>query len=383
MDGRARTTNQAVDHLAQFEKAVELQKLPLKVGDWVLSHGNLCQLTSIVEDDPSSPAEDGASCVLQFTAGDVSQQHSYLCMYGNGDGNARLQHMPPTLTPSRRVISKNSVSEETRQLVKVHAYEICPESPCKRVEMRKHVGPRLWDIRQALILNFTKETMWSKFNDSHPGLLSATKYNEVLSEEVWHLKQAYKETCLCRTCFNCKLYREALWVVSQILALLLKPSSTADTHDTDADEDVCNNNLQRLYDFCVSHQSGRRRKTAELVCADTLQDSHSSCLSGQCARCGFAAVWQPVRKTLVYDSLAGKLRPEASRVYLTRIKWDRIRTGGDGSNSEDDLRQQREGTVIEFLDEAQVAYHNFIRTVSTLSNPRRQTASATPTSFQA
>jgi hypothetical protein len=42
--------------LLQFEKAVELQKFPLKVGDWVLSHGNLCQLTSIGEDDPSSQA---------------------------------------------------------------------------------------------------------------------------------------------------------------------------------------------------------------------------------------------------------------------------------------------------------------------------------------
>jgi hypothetical protein len=47
MDGRARACNQVVDHRAQFERAVELQNLPLKVGDWVLSHGNLCQLTSI------------------------------------------------------------------------------------------------------------------------------------------------------------------------------------------------------------------------------------------------------------------------------------------------------------------------------------------------
>jgi hypothetical protein len=50
MDGRTRATDQVVDHRAQFEKAVELQKLPLKVGDWVLSHGNLCQLTSIDEE---------------------------------------------------------------------------------------------------------------------------------------------------------------------------------------------------------------------------------------------------------------------------------------------------------------------------------------------
>ena len=44
MDGRARATDQTVDHRAQFEKAVELQKLPLKVGDCVLSGGNRCQI---------------------------------------------------------------------------------------------------------------------------------------------------------------------------------------------------------------------------------------------------------------------------------------------------------------------------------------------------
>ena len=48
-----------------------------------------------------------------------------------------------------------------------------------------------------------------------------------------------------------------------------------------------------------------------------------------------------------------------SSVWLTRIQWDHIKTGGDGSNCEDDLRQKREGTVIEFLDETKAAFKNF------------------------
>ena len=47
------------------------------------------------------------------------------------------------------------------------------------------------------------------------------------------------------------------------------------------------------------------------------------------------------------------------KIWLTKIKWDRIKTGGDGSNSEDDLRQHCEGTLLEFLDEACTAYSNF------------------------
>ena len=66
MDDRSHTCNQVVDHRAQFEKDVELQKFPLNVGDWVLSHGNLCQLTSIGEDDPSLYPEEGPSSDLTF-----------------------------------------------------------------------------------------------------------------------------------------------------------------------------------------------------------------------------------------------------------------------------------------------------------------------------
>jgi len=173
------------------------------------------------------------------------------------------------------------------------------------------------------------------------------------------LKQTYRETCLYRTCFNYRLYREAMGVVSQIIALLVKPSARQDADDACLDEEACSKNLLRLHNFCVSQQSGRHRKTAELVCAPTLQDAQSTCLLGQCALCGFHGVWQPVRKTLVFDSPAGKLRPDVSRVWLTRIQWDHIKTGGDGSNCEDDLRQKREGTVIEFLDETKTTFKNF------------------------
>ncbi len=51
----------------------------------------------------------------------------------------------------------------------------------------------VWEIKQALILPCTKETLKDKFNDKHPNLLSSSQYDEVLSEEVWNLKQAYRE----------------------------------------------------------------------------------------------------------------------------------------------------------------------------------------------
>ena len=76
--------------------------------------------------------------------------------------------------------------------------------------MRKHAGPRVWEHRQALILPFTKETLWAKFNESYPDRIKESKYYEVLEEEVWNLKRAYRETCLCKTCENMRLYMQTL-----------------------------------------------------------------------------------------------------------------------------------------------------------------------------
>jgi hypothetical protein len=38
------------------------------------------------------------------------------------------------------------------------------------------------------------QTLKAKFNDNHPNMLSSTQYDEVLEEEVWNLKKAYRET---------------------------------------------------------------------------------------------------------------------------------------------------------------------------------------------
>ena len=95
--------------------------------------------------------------------------------------------------------------------------------------MRKQVGARVWEHRQALILTCTKDTLWALFNEKHPNLLAAKQYFGVLDKEVWNLKKAYRETCLCRTCFNNRLFREGLAVVAKLIEILLLPSTSQDS----------------------------------------------------------------------------------------------------------------------------------------------------------
>ena len=370
--GRAYAYDGAVDRRAQWNKDVELQKQPLREGEQVLSDGERCELTRICPPCGSNALGQcgnalcpcghkcGPPCVITMREGDDSEEHSYTSMFGNQAGSARIQREPPSLAPPPRETRKDKHGLVKRARVKSFAEEICATSPCKRDAMRRHIKPRLWGYRQALILLGTKETLWAKYDERYPNDMSEGSFYEILAEEVWNLKRAYRETCLCRTCFNCRLYREGLAVVAKILELLLTPSGgeADDAPPSSSEDDEAAADLKRLHAFCASHQAGRHRATVELICASKLEDADAKCLGGKC-KCGMTALWKPVRKRLVFDSPAGKLKPGVSRVWLTKIKWDRIKTGGDGSKSEDDLRQHCEGTLIEFLDQAVSAYSNF------------------------
>ena len=176
-------------------------------------------------------------------------------------------------------------------------------------------------------------------------------------------RKAYRETCLCRSCFNLRCYREALQVLAKILVVLVKASSREDAEGDaeDAEGGAAEGSdeadkpeppdpaVVKLLDFCQSCYSGRRRRITELVCADQLEDVASDCLKGLCNCCGFAQIWSKGLRPKLVDAY-GKLRPGISRAWLTPMQWECLKTGGDGSSSEDDLRQSCEGTPIEFLD---------------------------------
>ena len=136
-------------------------------------------------------------------------------------------------------------------------------------------------------------------------------------------------------------------MVAKLLSLLLVPPPS-DGADDAADDWQPDPDVVKLHHFCsltlMDHVGN------ELVCGGRLQDAKAACVRGDCSCCGFDRLWfKTLRPKLVYDS--GKLKPGVSRVWLTKMQWDRLKTGGDGSSSEDELRQSREGTVIELLDE--------------------------------
>lgn len=231
---------------------------------------------------------------------------------------------------------------------------------------------------------FPLYTLCALFMAAHPGLLQKSQYDVIVKEEVWELKHAYRETCLCRTCFNHRCYRESLKVVYKILVLLLKSSVEADSapdegdvvvemDDAEGDDAASLNstasttaaNVDPRFNGLVEHCRSRsdvasRSSIIELICADSLDDAAANCIRGECDRCGFGVMWSKGYRKEVVDAY-GKLRPGVSPLWLQQIRWDRIKTGGDGSSTEDELRQSCEGTILKFMDDYEMVATQHVR----------------------
>ena len=360
--GRPYAFDQSIDRRATFNAVVQQQKEPLKPGDAVLSHGYACELGRIIIPDGAhlgNEPEAGWPCVITFRGEGASEEKQYSCMYGNGAGSARLQHVPPSLAPPPRSTPKDDEKVETRRLIREHALELCAISPVKRDQKRRHVGPRLWITRPALVLLMPVYAMYALFEALHSGRCKLSQFKNEFNDVCWEAIHAYREGCLCRACFNHRCYREALAVVAKLLALILQPPPNSQQADgsSGAVEWQPDLDVKRLHDFCqltLMSQVGN-----QLVCAARLEDADAACLRGECPHCGFQQLWTKTLRPKLVDSF-GKLKPDISRIWLTKMQWDRLKTGGDGSSSEDDLRQARAGTLLELLDEFKPIQDSYI-----------------------
>lgn len=352
--------------LVEESDSSHLQMLPnFAVGDEVLSHG----LPAVISD-----LLPNGGCKLTFTVGDEYQVHTYRWRYGKVEGSARLTRPPALLIPPPRATSSLSINAATRRLVREHAQEVCPLSPCKRDAVRRHVGPHVWATRQALILHFPLHTLCALFMEAHPGLLKESQYRIVVKEEVWELKHQYRQTCLCRSCFNYRCYKEALIVVHGILAVIqssLVSEQEPDESDLPANMEVehasastapekGNATIMELVSLCEKVPTHSTAAMSSLLCSGCFKTAAATCVRGDCERCGFAKLWSSGVRKEILDA-DGNLRANSSQIWRQELQWHRIRTGGDGSNSEDDLRQTREGSVVKFLDEFEEVQKHQVR----------------------
>ena len=168
--GRPTAFDAAIDRREKFGEDVKLQTKRLEPGDRVLSKGDECEFTRYVWNHPPGfigPVLPG--CVLTFRSGDAYAEKEYQCLYHKRPGSARIQRLPPTLAPPPRKTKGEEERTKRHALIREHALEMCAISPNKRDQKRRHVGPRLWVMRPALILLMPIYQLCAMFMAKHPG----------------------------------------------------------------------------------------------------------------------------------------------------------------------------------------------------------------------
>ena len=209
----------------------------------------------------------------------------------------------------------------------------------------------------------------------------------------WELKAAYRETCLCASCENLKLYMEGLHVLAkevlgplvqcdeceQDLPLMpqLMPDHDGRPGEPDEDEDEPTSTdertapkpvdlkLKALVDLCATPLKSVLINT--LVCGGNILTAKAACIAGDCGDCGMQRFWsgpQGYRRQLVEYSgpNKGALKADAPLPWRHELRWERLKKGAskekpaDGSKEADasgkePLRETVRGNAVQLLDE--------------------------------
>lgn len=365
--GREYAATKAMSRRKVFDavsKKLDTETHPLRPGETVLCQGQIAQLVTL-------EASGKCSVLFQSAEGGLTQHVDYE-WYGHRKGvrSARLQRPPPLLQALPRQVRKDVVSAEVKGQVQ-EVYEIsCPVSPHQRDSMKRRIGPHLYQEAHALIRMQTFDELYAVFKQMNPNAkLSKSKFKRLAP---WNLKKAHRETCLCRCCELFKLYLSALNDVGKLLKPLVVQQAGGDEleEETEGQSDAeeresgssdtgnraaASTSLERLIRMCsLEHKSAL---ADHLVCGGCVVTAKPACVKGDCIQCGFKAFWQPVRQTLVDKN--GRLLSNTTAEWQCTVRYEVLRSGGsspsDGSAAEEreTMRERKEASVIELLDEFQ------------------------------
>ena len=321
-------------------------KAEFSIGDSVLCKHGAGELVEI--------AENG-SCKVKIVV-DGFEHTSEFSSMSNKKGGARLRNPLVSFAPkARKQRNPTSVSEDVKERVQ-QCYEAgCAVSPCAKDRVRIRKGPFAYLIMPALIL-------LSTFGALHASLtVGAAVGSAVIAlSTFWslrppNLKRAQQETCLCKACENLSCYEKALQEAARLVQEAYPDEQDEDEDADEPDPMRQNDNYLQLLQFVKEER--RIGKVTMCLCPEAFKNQQEACIRCKCAACGFQKIWsQGLRVELVQPD--GALRPDVNPVWLKEVKWFRYKTAKetasvavDEDEDEEQMKQQRRGTLIDLLDE--------------------------------
>ena len=302
----------------------------------------------------------GVTIMFEVDDEQVKVQYSSL---GKGKGGARLQRQMPSLRPPCRAGQRVGYSEELKQRVNQTYHIECATSPHMSDMRRKRLAKNIYAHAQALVILSGLEDIFKAHLKRCPQDRSKISLSGFQGLKPWYAIFGERLTCLCRWCENFSLYSDVLRVIASYLEPLLDGSCGSDGEseaEGDAESDVPSTAMSLIAKLVsVSKLKSKTEFVEAFLCGNSLRDAAKNCYSSKCSKCGFANFWHQLRAKLV-DSNGNPL-PSMDRVWLTKMKWERLKSGErspaavDGQVSVSDekevMREACEGTMIDALDD--------------------------------
>ena len=363
---RPRVLEQAITRRAAFDEAESHSRGPLKAGDSATSRGRPC---TVVEID-----YEADTCKLAFEVAGVKLTRDYSCISkGRGEwqvapgavssskawpkGSARLSHEPPSLRPAARETRKDEMAEKARPKVEELFDAEGARSPAIKDQVRRRVGPGLYQTAQALLIYSTYAALYALFVTQYPAI--AISFSVFKALRPWYVRRAKQEGCLCKHCENFKCYQETLHSLPKLFESVVTPSSL-DADDAGEDDDgeleidewAGKAGLLKLLEFCALRSKSDMMRKA--LCDGAYDGAGKQrCINGECSACGFGKLfWSKSLRSHVVDA-HGNLKQDAPVEFSSQVKWKRIRSSNKTAPGEakQPNYEVKTGTVIEFLDE--------------------------------
>lgn len=375
---RPRAFNQAISRRAEFDRVAARFPVDAKgreIMPWCVGNEVLCRgqpgIIQAFASGVSSTKEGYASaggCTIAFEVDGETTCLEYESL-GNDKGGARLQRCPPSLRPPQHRNDKFVIPEDVKQRVNDTYHAECCLSPHVSDMKRKRIAPHIYVKAQALVIMSDLRAIFDAHIRRYPSDVGRLSFSTFKGLKPWYAIKGGRETCLCKWCENFLCYQDALRLAVSYLQPLLPAtgedegarevvSEEEDAGDSPSVSDTPSESpLAKLVRIC--QLKSKQAIVNEFVCGGSIQTAKHTCVSGLCSQCGFDKLWSARLRKDIVDAY-GKPRAGVDKIWLTHIKWERMKSGNVQGNTElpvqgtpdkEVLRQRCNGTIIDLLDE--------------------------------
>lgn len=300
----------------------------------------------------------------------------------------------------------NATSPNTKDVVKRKI------GPCQNIEARTIYRYETW------------QELWNTFKKLDP-VVSSKIANPKKPEDVptlfriaapWEMRKGRDTGCLCTICENLEQIRRGQMATLKLLNDLVerekyeKESGSRDSGDEELLSTSNNisgsaNNIfmtKVKYIASILSASSKFDMVCKCLCPpqgnkeglSRLEDIKKECLDMECNNCGFSKYWSKGIRSKIVDTPFGELASisdDSDATWSEKIQWrhyvlrprpamtefaarqndDSEYSSRDGNTLRDLVLETKEGTVVDFLDEIELALNKNVKHGILLTNDRK------------